>query len=79
MKKVLLAVAVVALMVLGASCNKQKTCHCEYTVELFGVSTTTSLGDVTIEEGSCSDLEQNGQWNAQVGNVANAKIHCEKK
>ena len=79
MKKVFLAIGIVAMLVLGASCSKQKTCHCEYTVEVLGVSNTTSLGDVTIEEGSCSDLEDNGQWNAQIGNLANASIHCERK
>jgi hypothetical protein len=79
MKKVLLAIAVVAILGLGSSCSKQKTCHCTYTVEVLGVSTTTDLGDYTIEEGSCSDLEQNGNWNAQIGGLANAAIHCTKK
>ena len=79
MKKVLLAIGVVAMIFVGASCNKQKTCVCEYTVEILGVSNTTSLGEVTIEEGSCSDLENNGQWNAQIGNLANAQIHCSRK
>lgn len=79
MKKVLLAIGVVAMLGLGTSCSKEKTCHCEYTVEVLGVSNTTSLGDITIEEGSCSDLEDNGQWNAQIGNLANAKITCTRK
>lgn len=79
MKKFVLAFAAIALLAIGTSCSKEKTCHCEYTVEVLGVSNTTSLGDVTIEEGSCSDLENNGQWNAQIGNLANAKIHCTKK
>jgi hypothetical protein len=79
MKKVFLAIGIVAILGLGTSCSKQKTCHCEYTVEVLGVSTTTSLGDFTIEEGSCSDLENNGQWNAQIGNLANAKVHCTRK
>ena len=57
MKKVLLAIGIVAMVFLGASCNKQKTCHCTYTVEVLGVSTTTDLGDYTIEVGNCSDLE----------------------
>lgn len=80
MKKVLLAIAVVAMIGLGTtSCNKQKTCHCEYTVNVLGVETTTSLGDRTIDSGSCSDLEEAGAWNAQIGNLASATIHCEKK
>lgn len=79
MKKVLLAIGIVAMVFLGASCNKQKTCHCTYTVEVLGVSTTTDLGDYTIEEGNCSDLEDNGNWNAQIGNLANASVHCVKK
>lgn len=79
MKKVLLAIAVVAMLGLGTSCSKEKTCHCTYTVEILGVATTTDLGDYTIEEGSCSDLENNGSWNAQVGDLASAKINCTKK
>ena len=79
MKKLVLAIAAVAVLAAFSSCSKEKTCHCEYTVEILGVSNTTSLGDVTIEEGSCSDLENNGQWNAQLGGIANAKIHCYKK
>ena len=53
MKKVLLAIAVVAMMVLGASCSKEKDCKCTATVG--GV--TVEVGTYHIEEGSCSDLE----------------------
>lgn len=79
MKKVFLAVAVVALMVLGASCNKQKTCVCSYTVNVLGVSSTVQLGEQVIESGSCSDLENAGAWNLQVGALGDATFHCEKK
>ena len=79
MKKVLIAIGVVAMVFLGASCNKQKTCVCSYTVTVAGVSNTTQLGEYTIEEGNCSDLEDNGNWNAQIGNLASASVHCEKK
>lgn len=79
MKKVFLAVAVVALMVLGASCNKQKTCVCSYTVNVVGVSSTFQLGEQVIESGSCSDLENAGAWNLQVGALGDATFHCEKK
>ncbi|MBR4147677.1 MAG: hypothetical protein IKU00_07315 [Bacteroidales bacterium] len=79
MKKVVLAFAALAMLALGTSCSKEKTCHCEYTAEVLGVSTTVSLGDVTIDSGSCSDLENNGQWNAQIGNIVGAKIHCSRK
>ena len=79
MKKVFLAVAVVALMVLGASCNKQKTCVCSYTVNVMGVSSTVQLGEQVIESGSCSDLENAGAWNLQVGALGDATFHCEKK
>jgi len=79
MKKVLLAIAVVAMMVLGASCNKQKTCTCSYTVNVLGVSSTVQLGEKVIESGSCSDLENAGAWNLQVGTLGDATFHCEKK
>ena len=79
MKKVLLAIAVVAMLGLGTSCSKEKTCHCTYTVEVLGVSTTYDLEDVTIEEGSCTDLENDGRWNAQIGGLVDAHITCKKK
>lgn len=53
MKKVLLAIAVVAMIGLGTSCSKEKDCKCTATVG--GVS--VEIGTYHIEEGSCSDLE----------------------
>lgn len=79
MKKVLLAIAVVALLGIGTSCSKEKTCHCTYTLEVLGISETYDLGDYTIEDGSCSDLENNGSLNAQIGAIAGAKLTCKKK
>ena len=77
MKKAFLAIGVIAMMVLGASCNKTKVCHCEYTINVLGVETTTDLPDQTIESGSCSDLENAATWN--VPGVTEGSIHCEKK
>ena len=52
MKKVILAIAVLAMIGL-ASCSKEKDCKC--TATLYGVS--VDLGTYHITEGSCSDLE----------------------
>lgn len=79
MKKVLLAIGIVAMLGLGTSCNKQKTCVCSYTATVLGVETTVQLGERDIESGSCSDLENAGAWNIQAGNLVNATFHCEKK
>lgn len=57
MKKVLLAIAVVAMIGL-ASCSKQKQCKCTGT--LLGTEMST---EVTIDrDGSCNDLEDNYPW-----------------
>ena len=57
MKKVLLAIAVLA-MIGFASCSKQKQCKCTGT--LLGTEMST---EVTIDRGeSCNDLESNYQW-----------------
>ena len=82
MKKVLLAVAVVALMVLGASCSKEKDCHCyyDYTIPIIGTSATQDLGVQHITEGSCSDLEnQNAGWNVNFGDLGTGTIRCERQ
>ena len=79
MKKVFLAIGVVAMMVLAASCSKEKTCVCSYTINTGMGSGTVQLGEKVIESGSCSDLENAGAWNLQVGNLADATFHCEKK
>ena len=67
MKKVFLAIGIVAMMVLGASCSKEKDCKCTATVG--GVS--VEVGTYHIEEGSCSDLETTI--------VVYSLVHCEKK
>ena len=77
MKKLFLAVAVISLLGVATSCNKTKVCHCEYTISVLGVETTTDLGDQTIESGSCSDLENAASWN--VPGITEGSIHCEKK
>ena len=77
MKKLFLFLALVGLVGFATSCNKTKVCHCEYTVNVLGVETTTSLGDQTITEGSCSDLENAATWN--VPGITEGSIHCEKK
>lgn len=79
MKKLFLALGLVAMVCLGASCNKQKTCVCSYTVDVLGVSSTVNLGEKVIESGSCSDLESAGAWNLNVGNLGSATFHCERK
>ena len=54
MKKVLIAVAAIAMLAIGASsCSKEKDCNCKATVG--GVS--VDLGTTHITEGNCSDLE----------------------
>ena len=54
MKKVLLAIAVVALVIGASSCNKQKKCQCTW--KAGGI---TVEGDVflTDEGKTCSDYE----------------------
>lgn len=77
MKKLFLAVALVAMVVLGASCSKTKVCHCTYTVNLLGAESSYS-SDKTIESGSCSDLENDiATWD--VPGITAGSIHCEKK
>ena len=78
MKKVLLVIAVVA-MIGFASCSKEKVCKCSYDITLLGNTTTVQLGERTITEGSCKDLENNGAWSAQVGTIAGAVFHCSRK
>ena len=54
MKKVLLAIAVVALAIGASSCNKQKKCQCSWKM-----GNTTIEGEVFLsEEGkTCKDYE----------------------
>mgnify|MGYP006872990361 FL=1 len=79
MKKVILAIAVLAMMGL-ASCSKEKDCHCyyDYTIPIIGTSATQDLGVTHIEEGSCSDLENEGSFNYNFGDLGTGKIRCEK-
>ena len=79
MKRLALALGLVAMVCLGTSCNKQKTCVCSYDIDVLGVSSHVSLGEKVIESGSCSDLENAGAWNLNVGNLADATFHCERK
>ena len=53
MKRLVLALAAIAMLALGTSCSKEKDCKCTATVG--GVS--VEIGTYHITEGSCSDLE----------------------
>lgn len=80
MKKVLLAVAVLA-MIGFASCSKEKDCRCyyDYTVPFIGTSATQDLGVRHITEGSCADLQnQNSGWNVDFGAWGTGTIRCER-
>lgn len=79
MKKVILAIAVLAMVGLGTSCSKEKTCVCSYDLNVMGITTNFPLGERVITEGRCSDLENAGAWNLNVGTLAGATFHCEKK
>lgn len=77
MKKIVLAVAALAMIVLGSSCNKTKICHCTYSVNVLGFETSYSE-DHTIESGSCTDLENDvASWD--VPGITEGSIHCERK
>ena len=54
MKKVLLALAVVALAIGASSCNKQQKCNCTY--KIGGISAETGVF-LTAEGKTCSDYE----------------------
>ena len=54
MKKVLLAVAVIALAIGASSCNKQKKCQCTYKI---GNASVTGDVFLTDEGKTCSDYE----------------------
>ena len=63
-----------------ASCSKEKDCHCyyDYTVPVTGASGTQDLGVTHIEEGSCSDLENESNFNYNFGTLGTGKVRCEK-
>lgn len=79
MKKVLLALGVVAMLFASTSCNKEKTCVCSYTINVLGVESTIPLGEKVIDHGTCRDLENAGAWNLSVGTIGDATFHCERK
>lgn len=54
MKKVLLAIAVLAIMFSASSCNKQKKCQCTYKIGPISYETDVFLSQ---EGKSCSDYE----------------------
>jgi len=74
MKKLFLAVALVAMVGLCSSCNKEKTCACTYTVDVLGVETTFDLGETVISSGSCSDLEDPAVWEGVEGTISCEQI-----
>jgi hypothetical protein len=79
MKKVLLAIAVIALIGC-ASCSKWKTCHCyyDYTNVISGEG-TKDLG-VYPTQGECSDLEdENSMFNFNFGTLGTGVVHCEQE
>lgn len=70
------------MMVLAASCSKEKDCHCyyDYTIPIIGTAATQDLGVVHITEGSCSDLEkQNNGWNINLGDLGTGTIRCQRQ
>lgn len=80
MKKVLLAMAVVA-MIGFASCSKEKDCHCyyDYTSPILGTNSTQDLGVRHITEGTCKDLQdQSNGWNFNFGDLGTGTIRCER-
>ncbi|MBR6878924.1 MAG: hypothetical protein IKM95_06035 [Bacteroidales bacterium] len=79
MKKLVFAIGLVAMVCLASSCSKQKTCVCSYDINVLGVVTNVPLGEKVIESGTCNDLENAGAWNLNVGNLADATFHCERK
>lgn len=81
MKKVLLAIAVIALIGC-ASCSKTKVCHCyyDYTTLLSNEQKTLDLGQQIINEGNCSDLEdENSFANINFGTLGTGKVRCERE
>lgn len=77
MKKVFLALAVVALVGF-ASCSKAKVCHCYYDYTGLLGNGSQDLGLFEIKGGSCSDLESNGTLTYDFGELGTGKYRCEK-
>lgn len=78
MKKVLLAIAVIALIGC-ASCSKTKVCHCYYDYTGLTGTGTQDLGQQIINEGSCSDLENQSSFNFNFGTLGTGKVRCVKE
>lgn len=69
MKKVLLALAVVALFIGASSCNKQQKCQCSYKIGAISYEPDVFL---TEEGETCSDYE--ASFNATAG-ITEAECH----
>lgn len=54
MKKVLLAVGILAVLFSASSCNKQRKCQCTYKIGSFSYETDVFL---SAEGKTCSDYE----------------------
>lgn len=80
MKKVLLAIAVVALIGC-ASCSKAKICHCYYDyTTAIGSTGTQDLGQQIINEGSCEDLQNKNSFaNFDFGLWGSGEVRCERE
>ena len=82
MKKLVLAFAAIAMLALGTSCSKEKTCVCTYEGKALNgmVQASLPIGEKVISEGSCSDLENQSSWaNFNFGQLVDGKIVCKKK
>ena len=82
MRKALIAIGAVAMLILCASCSKEKDCHCyyDYTIPIIGTSATQDLGVRHITSGSCKDLQnQNSGWNVDFGSLGTGTIRCERQ
>lgn len=79
MKKVLLAIAVIALIGC-ASCSKFKSCHCYY--DFTNPVAGQGYQDLGVHptQGSCSDLEkENSTFNYNFGTLGSGSIRCEQE
>lgn len=78
MKKVLLAIAVIALIGC-ASCSKTKVCHCYYDYTGPTGNGTQDLGQQIINDGTCADLETQSAFNFNFGTLGTGKVRCERE
>jgi hypothetical protein len=77
MKKVFLALAVIAMIGL-ASCAKTKICHCYYDYSGVLGSGTQDLGLAETQTGDCTDLENGTNFNFNYGDLGTGNVRCEK-